>query len=161
MKTDTDNVSFMSVTTDKNMKKYRDKKKSPLLWCFKLEAWLPASWDENMYWIYQISMYLYTGVNIFMKFNSIKRERIISESSKIFILEAISETFEHNLFKSSIDKPINSLLNNWNNYLLNSYTGKNLNNKRDSWRRENALICIDRFLIHLIWLCIFFLDIID
>ena len=31
MKTDTDNVSFMSVTTDKNMKKYRDKKKSLLL----------------------------------------------------------------------------------------------------------------------------------
>ena len=116
MKTDTDNVSFMSVTTDKNMKKYRDKKKSLLLWCFTLEAWLPASWDENIYELTFIKFLCICiqGVNIFMEytfeFNSpvkifCRRERIIFESPKI--LETILEIFEHN-----------SLLNNWNNYLI-------------------------------------------
>ena len=70
MKTDTDNVSFMSVTTDKNMKKYRDKKKSLLLWCFTLEAWLPASWDENIYELTFIKFLCICiqGVNIFMEY---------------------------------------------------------------------------------------------
>lgn len=112
MKTDTDNVSFMSVTTDKNMKKYRDKKNRPY---FDVSSWRLSSLHHEMKICTEFIKFLcicIQGVNIFMKFNSIKRERIISESSKIFILEAISETFEHNLFKSSIDKPINSLLNN-------------------------------------------------
>lgn len=69
MKTDTDNVSFMSVTTDKNMKKYRDKKKS----LFDVSCRRLSSLHHEMKICTELTFIKFLciyiqGVNIFMEY---------------------------------------------------------------------------------------------